>query len=102
MVMKKKNNNIPSVLQRYRNNMKYFKQLKDLLEAHETNKKSKALYDELYQKQKTINYRLELDRIRGELENNRLPLRTKQQLEDRKEKLLKAIKYNLDDLDKIK
>ena len=101
MVMKKKNNNIPSLLQRYKNNIKYFKQLKDLLEAHETNKKSKALNDEIQQKMKTKNYRLELDRINGELENNRLPLITIAQLKDRRQKLINAIKYNLDDLDKI-
>ena len=35
MVMKKKNN-IPTVLQRYRHNIKYFKQLKDVLDAHDT------------------------------------------------------------------
>jgi hypothetical protein len=45
---------------------------------------------------------MELDRINGELENNRLPLRTIAQLKDRKEKLINAIKYNLDDLDKLK
>ena len=102
MVMKKKNNNMPSVLQKYLNNIKYFKRLKDALEAQETNKKSQAAQNEFKQKQITTNYRLELDRISGELENNRLPLRTKKELEDRKEKLLKAIKYNLDDLNKVK
>ena len=32
----KKKNNIPTALQRYRHNMKYLKQLKGLLDAHDT------------------------------------------------------------------
>ena len=75
-----------------------FKHLKSLLEAHETNKKSKALQDEFRQKQRELNYRLEYDRISGELENNRLPPTTVKELKDRKEKLLNAIKYHLEDL----
>jgi len=103
MVNKRKNKSlIPLVLQKYRNNLKYFKQLKDLLDAHETHKKSKVLQDELNQKQRELNFRLERDRISGELENNRLPLTVRNQLEERKEKLIKAIKYHIDDLDKIK
>ena len=101
MVMKKKNN-IPTVLQRYRHNIKYFKQLKDVLDAHDTFKRSIDATNEARQKQKITNYRMELDRINGELENSRLPLRTIADLKDRKEKLINAIKYNLDDLDKLK
>ena len=97
MVMKKKHST-PSVFEKYRGNIKYFKNLKNLLEAYETNKKSKALQDEFRQKQREMNYRLEYDRISGELENNRLPHTTKKELEDRKQKLLNAIKYHLDDL----
>ena len=67
MVMKKKQTT-PSIFEKYRGYMKYFKHLKNLLEAHETYKKSQALQDELKQKQRELNYRLEHDRIGGELE----------------------------------
>ena len=102
MVRKKKNNITPTVLQRYRHNIKYFKQLKDLLDAHDTFKRSIDATNEARKKQTITNYRLELDRINGELENNQLPLRTIADLKDRKEKLMKAIKNNLNDLDKLK
>ena len=94
MVMKNKNNT-PKIFEKYRGNLEYFKHLKNLLEAHETHKKTKALEDEYAQKQKELNYRLEHDRISGELENNRLPPTTKKQLEERKQKLLNAIKHHL-------
>ena len=97
MVMKKKQPT-PNIFEKYRGNIKYFKHLKNLLEAYETNKKSKALQDEFRQKQRELNYRLEHDRISGELENSRLPQTTKKQLEDRKQTLFNAIKYHLDDL----
>ena len=94
MVMKSKNST-PKIFEKYRNNLKYFKNLKNLLEAHETFKKTKALESEYAQKQKELNYRLEHDRIEGELENNRLPPTTRKQLEERKQKLLNAIKFHL-------
>jgi t-SNARE complex subunit (syntaxin) len=97
MVFKKKQST-PHIFEKYRGHMKYFKHLKNLLEAHETNKKSKAFENEYRQKQRELNYRLEHDRISGELENNRLPLTTRTQLEERKQKLLNAIKHHLDDL----
>ena len=51
------------------------------VEAYETHQKTKALETEMNQKQRAINFRLEADRLSGELENNRLPLTTKKQLE---------------------
>ena len=98
----KKKQYIPNVLEKYRNNLKYFKHLKNIVEAYETHKKSKALETEMNQKQRALNFRLEADRLSGELENNRLPLTTKKQLEERKAKLLYAIKHNLDDLERRK
>ena len=98
----KKKSNIQTVLQRYRHNIKYVKQLKDVLDAHDTFKKSIDAANEARQKQKITNYRMELDRINGELHNNRPPLKTIADLKDRKEKLVNAIKYNSDDLDKLK
>ena len=95
MVMKKKQTT-PSIFEKYRSNIKYFEHLKSLLEAYETYKISQALQDEYRQKQRELNYIFEYDRISGELENNRLPLTTKKQLDERKEKLMKAIKYHLD------
>jgi len=65
-MVRKKNNMMPSILQRYRHNIKYFRQFEDLLDAHDTNKRPLEATNEFRQKQKMINYRLELDRINGE------------------------------------
>jgi hypothetical protein len=51
MVMKKKQY-IPNVLEKYRNNLKYFKHLKNIVEAYETHKKSKALETEMQSEDK--------------------------------------------------
>jgi len=94
MVMKKKYNT-PSIFEKYRNNLKYFKHFKNLLEAHETFNKTKTLEK---QKQREQNYRVEYDRIGGESDDNRLPPTTKKQFEDRKQKLMNAIKNHLDNI----
>ena len=50
--------------------------------------------------QKQMNYKLELERLKGTLEGqaHRLPAISKKQLEDRIKKLEQAIKNNLDDI----
>jgi hypothetical protein len=84
----------------YAKNIKQYKRLKDILEAHSTKTKSIEFRNELLKHQKQMNYKLELERLKGELEGqaHRLPAISRQYLHERAEKLKNAIKNNLDDI----
>ncbi len=93
----------PGALTSYANgakNLKHFKRLKDILEAHQTKTKSLEFQDRINKHQKQMNYFLELERLKGVLEGqaHRLPAISRNQLEDRKAKLIHAIKKKLDDI----
>jgi len=89
-----------NALGNYANNIKHFKRLKDILEAHTTNSKSLEFQNNLRTHQKQMNYVMEYERLKGVLEGqaHRLPPISKEQLEDRMAKLKKAIKKKLDDV----
>ena len=68
---------------------RYFKNLKDFLEAQK-NKSASVLYRrKLKEHQDKVNYTNEIQRLRGELSKNdtRLPIGTRETLEDRIAKL---------------
>lgn len=93
----------PGALHNYANgakNLKHFKRLKDILEAHQTRTKSLEFQDRIRKHQKQMNYVLELERLKGVLEGqaHRLPAISKKQIDDRVAKLRNAIKKNLDDI----
>ena len=89
-------------LHNYSKNIKQYKRLKDILEAHETKTKNFEFQNMLRTHQKQMNYTLELERLKGILEGraHRLPAISRKYLEERTEKLIHAIKNNLDDIDK--
>ena len=94
----------PGALTSYANgakNLKHFKRLKDTLEAYQTKTKSLEFQNRMNKHQKQMNYFLELERLKGVLEGqaHRLPAISKKQIEDRKAKLEKAIKKDLDDIE---
>lgn len=70
---------------------KYFKNLKDFIEAQKSKSASILYRKQLLEHRNKINYTNELDRIRGELSRNdtRLPIGTREMLESRKETLIK-------------
>ena len=84
----------------YAKNIKQYKRLKDILEAHATKTKSVEFRNELLKHQKQMNYKLELERLKGELEgqSHRLPAISRKYVQERVEKLKNAIKNNLDDV----
>ena len=88
-------------LHNYANNIKHFKRLKNILEAHTTRTKNFEFQDMLRKHQKQMNYKLELERLKGTLEGqgHRLPAISKDALDKRMEKLRYAIKHNLHDID---
>ena len=55
-------------LHNYAKNIKQYKRLKDILEAHQTRTKNKEFHDSLLKHQKQMNYWLELQRLKGTLE----------------------------------
>lgn len=67
----------------------YFKNLKDLVEAHQSRSASLLYRKKLKEHQDKINYTNEIQRIRGELSRNdtRLPIGTRDTLEKRIAKL---------------
>jgi len=92
----------PGALHNYANsakNVKHFKRLKHILEAHQTKTKSLEFQNRINKHQKQMNYFLELERLKGVLEGqaHRLPAISRNQLNDRVAKLKNAIK-NLDDI----
>lgn len=91
------------VLSKYAHRLKYFDTLKRMLEAHTTQGKSLQFKKDLALYQKKLNYQMELDRLQGELEGkeNRLPAATQSVMKSRMDKLMYAIKNNLDDIAKV-
>ena len=81
-------------LHNYSKNIKQYKRLKDILEAHATRAKSIEFHNNLLRHQKQMNYRLELERLKGTLEGqaHRLPAISREQLQNRVDKLRNAIK----------
>ena len=89
----------------YKNNysnhgLNYFKNLKDILEAHQTKAKSVLFKRKFLENRDKVNYTNEIQRLRGELSRNdtRLPIGTRERLEARV-KHLKELGGS--DLDKI-
>ncbi len=84
----------PGALTSYANGAKNLKHFKDTLEAYQTKTKSLEFQDRIRKHQKQMNYFLELERLKGVLEGqaHRLPAISRNQLEDRKAKLIHAIK----------
>jgi hypothetical protein len=70
-------------------NLRYYKNLKNQLDAHETKAKSIQFRHNVMEKQKAKNYNNELDRIRGELSNTVLPYSSKAHLIKRKNELVR-------------
>ena len=79
---------------------KYFKNLKDQLEAHQTKTKSILFRRKLLENQTKQNYANELHRIRGELSRNdtRLPIGTRERLREREKELYKLGGQIADDI----
>ena len=71
------------------NRMKYYKDLKDKLEIHQTKVSSLALRNQWLRDQKIANYQNEYDRIRGELSKSNLQGKTVEMLKKRKDMLEK-------------
>ena len=71
------------------NIMKYYKDLKDKLEIHQTKVSSLALRNQWLRDQKIANYLNEYDRIRGELSKSNLQGKTVEMLKIRKQMLEK-------------
>jgi hypothetical protein len=68
-----------------RNNLRYYKQLKQLLDAHKTKQENILFRKKVIDNQKRLNYQLEYDRIRNFLYNNHIVPTTRETLERRKE-----------------
>ena len=68
-------------------NLNYYKQLKDILEAHETKAKSVHSRRHALQRQKVANYQNEQDRIMGEIAHNEAIGLSSRLLRRRKEEL---------------
>ena len=71
----------------YRAREAYWKRVKNQLEAHELKAKSINFRNNLIQGQKTLNYKLEYDRLRGVLAHTVLNQQTKDNVEARTAKL---------------
>ena len=69
------------------NRLHHYKNLKNILEAHETRTASIALRKKWYDKQKNNNYMNEYNRIRGELSRSVLKGASRAHLENRKKTL---------------
>ena len=70
-------------------NLNYYKQLKDILEAHETKAKSVHFRRHALQRQKVANYQNEKERIMGEIAHSETRGLTSHHLNKRKETLEK-------------
>lgn len=81
--------NKPYVSPSERRNLHYLKNLKDVLEAHQTKAASILFRKQLMEHQNKMNYTTELSRIRGELSKTNLPYQTRQELLERKKRLEK-------------
>ena len=68
-------------------NLNYYKQLKDVLEAHETKAKSIHFRRHALQRQKIANYQNEKERIMGEIAHNDTIGLTSRFLKRRKDEL---------------
>ena len=66
------------------NRLRHYKNLKKILEAHETREASIALRKRFYERQRHNNYMNEYNRIRGELSRSVLKGASKTHLEKRK------------------
>jgi len=66
------------------NRLRHYKNLKKILEAHETREASIALRKRFYERQRHNNYMNEYNRIRGELSRSVLKGASKAHLEKRK------------------
>ena len=71
----------------YRAREQYWKRVKNQLEQQELKTKSINFRNKLLQDQKTMNYKLEYDRLRGILEHTVLNQQTKDNVEARTAKL---------------
>ena len=71
------------------NRMKYYKDLKDKLEIHQTKVGLNSLRNQWLRDQKIANYQNEYDRIRGELSKSNLKGKTVEMLKKIKEMLEK-------------
>ena len=71
------------------NRMKYYKDLKDKLEIHQTKVGLNSLRNQWLRDQKIANYQNEYDRIRGELSKSNLQGKTVEMLKKRKDMLEK-------------
>ena len=67
----------------------HLKNLKNVLEAHQTKAASLLFRRQLLEHQNKVIYTNELSRIRGELSRTNLPHQTRQELTDRVERLKK-------------
>ena len=87
-------------LHNYAKNIKQYKRMKDILDAHATKTKNIEFRNMLLKHQKQMNYKLELERLKGELEGqaHRLPAISRKYIEERVDKLKNAIKRDLDDI----
>ena len=73
-------------------NLNYYKQLKDILEAHETRAKSVNFKRNAMQMQKVANYQNEKERIMGEIPHNETIGLSSRLLKRRKEELARLSK----------
>ena len=71
----------------YRAREGYWRRVKNQLEQHELKAKSINFRNKLLESQKTMNYKLEYDRLRGILEHTVLNQQTKANVEARTKKL---------------
>ena len=69
------------------NRLRYFKTLKDKLDAHATKARNNNLRRQWLSSQKKMNYTNEYNRIRSELEQSKLKGLSTQSLRDRRDKL---------------
>jgi len=70
-------------------NLLQLKNLKNILEAHQTRAASILFRKNLLEHQNKINYTNEISRIRGELSRTNLPYQTRKDLKNRVERLKK-------------
>ena len=73
-------------------NLNYYKQLKDVLEAHETKAKSIHFRRNALQRQKVANYQNEKERIMGQMAQNEKRGLTSTHLRRRKEELERIVR----------
>ena len=75
----------------FRSREAYWKRVKNQLEAHELKAKSINFRNNLIQGQKTLNYKLEYDRLRGILSHTVINQQTKDNINKRTDDLKKFI-----------